>query len=203
MVVKVLVPALDDDPFGGGPLDLSVPLVWTIDGVLDAAECDQLVQRIEALGPEAAPITTSRGFEMRPDVRNNTRVMFDDVALAAGLFERVRETLPGRMRGDRAPVGLNERFRCYRYGPGQQFAPHYDGSFQRDATEESLLTFMIYLNDACEGGATNFYSFSKDISVVPAAGRALVFQHRLLHEGATVDAGVKYVLRSDVMYRRT
>ena len=31
---------------------------------------------------------------------------------------------------------------------------------------------------------------------------ALLFQHRLLHEGAEVTAGVKYVVRSDIMYRR-
>ena len=31
----------------------------------------------------------------------------------------------------RRPVGVNERFRCYRYVPGQQFKAHYDGAFQR------------------------------------------------------------------------
>jgi hypothetical protein len=33
-------------------------------------------------------------------------------------------------------------------------------------------------------------------------GHALLFQHRLLHEGCPVRSGIKYVLRSDVMYRR-
>ena len=50
------------------------------------------------------------------------------------------------------PVGANERFRCYRYKPGQKFAAHYDGAFERDETERSLLTFMVYLNDDFEGG---------------------------------------------------
>jgi len=49
-----------------------------------------------------------------------------------------------------------------------------------------------------EGGATNF----KDISIKPETGMALIFKHELLHEGAKVTAGLKYVLRSDVMYRR-
>ena len=31
-------------------------------------------------------------------------------------------------------------------------------------------------------------------------GTALLFEHGLIHEGAEVTAGVKYVLRSDVMY---
>ena len=33
-------------------------------------------------------------------------------------------------------------------------------------------------------------------------GTALVFEHGLIHEGGEVTEGVKYVLRSDVMYGR-
>jgi prolyl 4-hydroxylase len=36
--------------------------------------------------------------------------------------------------------------------------------------------------------------------VTPEAGLALIFDHDLLHEGAAVLEGQKYVLRSDVMY---
>jgi prolyl 4-hydroxylase len=31
---------------------------------------------------------------------------------------------------------------------------------------------------------------------------ALVFDHQQVHEGAAVESGRKYVLRTDVMYRR-
>jgi hypothetical protein len=31
---------------------------------------------------------------------------------------------------------------------------------------------------------------------------ALIFEHQILHEGAAVISGRKYVLRSDVMYGR-
>ncbi len=37
--------------------------------------------------------------------------------------------------------------------------------------------------------------------VQPRAGMALVFKHAILHEGSSVVAGTKYVLRTDVMYR--
>jgi hypothetical protein len=57
---------------------------------------------------------------------------------------------------------------------------------------------MVYLNDGFGGGATKFLDY--EIDVVPKAGMALLFQHRILHEGAIVTSGVKYVLRSDVMY---
>lgn len=183
----------------GDWLDRSAPLVMTVEDALDAAACAAMVARIEALGPTAAPITTGRGFEMRPDIRNNTRVMFDDPALAASLYARVGGALPARLF-DRHPVGVNERFRCYRYEPGQRFAPHTDGCFRRSADEQSELTLMVYLNDDFTGGATAF--FAPSASVQPRTGMALLFQHRLEHEGSVVHAGVKYVLRTDVMYAR-
>ena len=75
-----------------------------------------------------------------------------------------------------------------------------DGAFVRDEREESLLTFMVYLNEGFAGGDTRFYDY--DVSVTPRTGMALLFQHFTLHEGCSVTAGVKYALRTDVMYRR-
>jgi len=185
-------PCLDGDS-----LDQTAPLVFSIAGVLAPDECAAAIARIEELGTEDAPITTPHGFVMRPDIRNNTRVMFDDHALAARLLERIQGEVPARLFGRRA-VGVNERFRCYRYAPGQRFAPHFDGAFARSATECSELTLMVYLNEPAEGGGTAFHDLG--LEVRPRTGSALLFQHRLLHEGCVVTAGVKYVLRSDVMY---
>lgn len=180
-------------------LDPTKPLLWTIDDFCAPDECAALVSRVEAAKPEPAPITTGAGFVMRPDIRNNERVVFDDVALAARLFARARPRLPESMLG-RYPASANERFRAYRYGPGQRFKPHYDGAFVRSADEQSLLTFMVYLNDGFEGGETGFLDLERVIA--PRAGTALFFQHHLLHEGREVRAGTKYVLRTDVMFLR-
>jgi predicted 2-oxoglutarate/Fe(II)-dependent dioxygenase YbiX len=171
---------------------------WTLDDVLTPTECEALRAQVEAAGPTVAPITTSRGFELRPDLRNNTRVMFDDAELAARLYAAVASTLPPGIEG-RVPVGANERLRCYRYEAGQYFAPHLDGCFRRDAREASALTLLVYLNDGFEGGATRFTD--DEVDVVPRQGRALLFHHLLRHEGAVVRRGVKYALRTDVMYR--
>lgn len=195
--MQILVPGAGRPYVDGESLDLSAPLVFTIADLFGAAMCQAVIARTERIGFDAAPITTAAGFVMRPDIRNNERVMFDDVELAAELFARIRDALPERLCG-RRPVGVNERFRCYRYTPGQQFKAHYDGAFQRSQHECSELTFMIYLNDDFTGGHTTFYEF--DVDVRPVRGMALLFQHRLLHEGCTVRSGVKYVLRSDVMY---
>jgi hypothetical protein len=169
--------------------------IYTIANLLTEQECQDLIAFTEGIGYKAAPITTSRGFVLRPDIRNNTRVILDDVPRAEALWERVRADVPQILDGRRA-VGLNERFRFYRYDPGQRFAPHLDGSYRRDNGEQSLLTLMVYLNGGFSGGETNF----ADAWVEPATGLGLVFEHWLLHEGAEVTRGRKYVLRSDVMY---
>ena len=74
-----------------------------------------------------------------------------------------------------------------RYTPGQRFSWHADAPFARENGELSLLTFMIYLNDGYEGGATRFESSL----VAGKLGTALLFEHGLIHEGAEVTAGVK------------
>jgi hypothetical protein len=103
---------------------------------------------------------------------------------------------------------LNERLRIYRYDVGQQFEWHRDGYFRRTVDEWSLFTFMIYLSDDFEGGAT---SFSVDeigvapdgtLRITPIKGTALLFHHPVVHRGDPVTVGRKYVLRTDVMYAR-
>jgi prolyl 4-hydroxylase len=198
--ITILEPGRGRPYVDGDFLDHTQPLVFTVADVLTEAECRREIDRVEALGPRLAPINTGRGFVEDPEIRNNERVMFDDHVLAAELYARVRDALPDPLCHWH-PAGANERFRCYRYRPGQRFAPHYDGSFRRSADEESLLTFMVYLNDGFAGGDTTFLHL--DLRVAPRPGLALLFQHRLLHEGSRVDEGVKYVMRSDIMYRRT
>lgn len=180
-------------------LDLGQPLCFVVDGVLSPSECGQMIERIESAGPTLAPITTGAGPKIETDIRNNTRVMFDDPGLAEMLFQRIVAHCPSHMKGMEI-CGANERLRCYKYEPGQRFAPHYDGAFFRSKDERSFLTYLIYLNDDFEGGQTDMISLGQMIT--PQPGRALLFQHALLHEGCAVTRGIKYAVRSDVMYRR-
>jgi prolyl 4-hydroxylase len=181
-------------------IDLSHPLFWTVDDVLSPSECAALIRRVDAAGPVVAPITRADGPKVDLGTRNNERVIFDDALLAARLFERSRPHAPARLSGLDL-VSANERIRCYRYAVGQRFAPHYDGAFVRSDDERSLLTFMVYLNHGFDGGRTAFLDLDKEVE--PRAGRALLFQHFILHEGRAVTAGVKYALRTDLMYRRS
>lgn len=182
--------------------------IFTIADILSPAECNEYISLTENIGYTPASITTSRGFQMRPDIRNNDRVILDDPIRASSLWQKVSDYIPSTI-GKWQAIGLNERLRFYRYSPGQKFAPHYDGSHRISNEEESLLTFMIYLNEGFQGGTTRFSlphyypADTRDVSVVPVTGMALCFVHQILHEGSSVIEGRKYVLRSDVMYIRT
>ena len=179
-------------------IDLTQPLSFTIDGVLSPDECQALIARIEAAGPKIAPVSYPRGPVVDLGTRNNTRAMFSDPELASLLYARVVDRLPQAISGRRV-VGANELLRCYRYAEGQRFAPHYDGAFARNAQERSKLTFIVYLNEGFGGGETAMLDL--DQVIVPRTGRALLFQHAILHEGCAVTSGVKYAVRSDIMYR--
>jgi len=112
---------------------------------------------------------------------------------------------------------------------GRRFHEQYKYDTDASGETRSFLTFLIYLNDGFEGGATRFYRSSTDEDqqgsgktsgkgtctrgggmvaqgVQPKKGCVLVFPQgntaSLLHEGSAVTKGTKYVVRTDVLYRR-
>ena len=173
------------------------PEIFTITEFLSPEECAGYIDVAESLGFSEAPINTLQGPQIRSDVRNNERVMLDDEERACQLWQRASQFVPHTIE-EWQVVGVNERLRFYRYDEGQQFDWHYDGSFERTSRERSRLSFMVYLNEDFEGGETAF----PDLSIRPQTGLALCFVHLLLHKGEPVTRGRKYVLRTDVMYRR-
>lgn len=199
---------------------------FIIENVLSREECAMFIAVTERFGYTIAPLTTAGGAVLDPESRNNKRVMMElETVMRDRLAARVRALLPpvmdGRwaLMGDDASPGalLNERLRFYRYQPGQQFAPHFDGCFPRSETESSWLTFICYLSEGFEGGKTTFFpegrtGFSspagsvEPVCVTPRIGSALLFPHRgeysPFHEGSPHVGGTyKYVLRSDIMYK--
>jgi|SRR5215471_21802963 len=181
-------------------LDLERPLILLIPNILRMEECEEWIDMIKAKGPEPAPINTARGVRVVSEFRNNRRVMFDDPGRANELFERVRSAVPQNIHRMEL-VGVNERLRCYEYQAGQYFAPHQDGAFIRSDNEQSRYTFMVYLNEGFDGGETIFLVEPEKV-ITPKSGLALLFQHPIIHEGAKVKTGTKYVVRTDLMYRR-
>ncbi|KAK3493843.1 hypothetical protein B0T13DRAFT_319832 [Neurospora crassa] len=120
-------------------------------------------------------------------------------------------------------VKVNKRMRFLRYGEGQFFRAHCDSPYREldpinsDRINETLFTIHLYLNDCKSeappdrkdetelvGGATALLSGDekRKYDVECKTGRVLIFQHRrVFHAGADVVKGVKYSVRTDIMYR--
>jgi hypothetical protein len=169
--------------------------IYTIDRFLSAEECRAHISATEAAGYEEATVNTRKGSVANPDIRNNSRLILDDLRLAESLWSRLHSSIPSFLSGRQA-IGLNERFRFYRYSPSERFSGHTDAPYERPNGEKSLLTFMVYLSADFSGGETAF----QETVIKPELGLALLFRHELFHEGRPVIAGMKYVLRSDVMF---
>lgn len=134
----------------------------------------------------------------------------NDTDTAALLFERMKPILAEMnldcFPSDYIPVACNSNLRLYKYEKGMSFGKHYDGS---DSTAEgdTEITVLVYLSD-CVGGATRFYppqSKKKSIAFEPEEGAILLHIHGdrcLQHEADPVVSGVKYVLRTDVVYAK-
>ncbi|MGH1518533.1 prolyl hydroxylase family protein [Chryseobacterium sp. JK1] len=175
------------------------PQIFLIESFLTDTECDQYISLSQEKVFEEAKINAFGRQLMNKGIRNNDRLMIFDSNMAEELFEKAAAFLPKEHEAYRLR-GFNEMFRVYKYAPGQQFKMHRDGSYIRNENEKSFYTFLIYLNDDFEGGETEFENL---FTVAPKKGTALVFYHPLRHEGKTLISGLKYVLRTDVMYSLT
>lgn len=106
-------------------------------------------------------------------------------------------------------VGEKEVIQAQHYGIGQQFKAHYDyfvpGSkdfktYQHQGGQRTW-TFMVYLNDKCEGGETEFVRLG--LKFKPKTGRALVWNNLkpdgevnpfTLHQAHPIVSGEKVVI---------
>mmetsp|Transcript_150136 Transcript_150136/g.273291 ORF Transcript_150136/g.273291 Transcript_150136/m.273291 type:complete len:368 (+) Transcript_150136:56-1159(+) len=161
----------------------------------------RVTDRVSVMGHELAELLFARAKPYLSDV----------VALPLGEIRTSgirRDAAPGLWK----PVGINPCFRVCKYTPGGFFLPHHDGGFEEDDTTWSFKTFMMYLNDDFIGGPTNFYEESQPhyrapdpakIRYVfrPQLGSCLVFNHCYCHDGGELESGVKYLLRTEVMYK--
>lgn len=126
------------------------------------------------------------------------------------LWSRISDLMPA------GAVGINPRWRFFRYGPGTIYRRHVDGSWPANALNDqgeyvvdtsngkirSRLTFLIYLTEGFNGGSTTFFGATPGepgvISargVVPQIGSVLCFPHgdaedSPVHEGSAVTQSV-------------
>lgn len=178
---------------------------FLIEDALSPQHCRALQAYASALGFAAT------GHDYPPSYRDNDRQVCDDAEFASRLFGDLSSLLPAAVTAADGSTwslcGLNSRFRFCRYRGGQGFRIHQDGAHEPAADRRSILTLQVYLDDdpARVGGQTRFYAARQGGllgGVTPRIGRAIVFEHRLWHDGEPVTQGEKHVLRTDVMYQR-
>jgi predicted 2-oxoglutarate/Fe(II)-dependent dioxygenase YbiX len=205
------------------PIVGSIKFAVLIHNVLTPDECKQMIERAESGGFEDASIYDRRANRIH---RNCQRWYEHDNDLAASWYDRILEALddtPSEYKIRNAPwmgrrynstslpirsVGLNERLRVLKYSQGEYFGSHMDTKFVRGpnygdkAGETSHVSVHVYLNDKFKGGQTRFHGKGRHYDVKPKTGSILIFDHNLLHQGAVIKSGKKYIVRTDVMYRK-
>ena len=198
-----------------------VPGAFQLFGVLSDAECAQFVAISDALGYHSdAPVSLPH------HVRHNSNVNWIvDESIDGPIWGRCRPQIPERVAGGPS-LGLNARFRFYRYREGDYFRPHTDGAWPgsrvmdgrlvHDAYGDriSQMSMLLFLSDGYTGGRTLFYPREGGRSaegeaivarVATPKGAALCFPHgfhplHCLHGGETVRSGTKYIIRTDVLF---
>jgi len=171
--------------------------------VFSKSECEELIKLSEKTGYLPAMVNIGEGkMEVASDYRNNTRCMIDSVELGDFIFNRIKKWIPS-VWDKRKLLSCNERLRFLRYHPGEFFALHQDGTYMRENGDRSYITVLFYLNEGFEGGHTTLMHLtdsSKNVPITPSQGGVLIFEHRIWHEGSLLKKGVKYLVRTDVMY---
>jgi len=206
----------------------TVPGAFQLLNVLSKEECQRFINTTESLGylPDAA-------VSLPRHVRHNDNVTWvADEQTIETIWQRCAHffTDEQNMFNGSIALGLNGRFRFYRYKEGDFFNTHSDGAWpgsrvidgqlHADAFGDrfSQMTFLIFLTDDFEGGHTQFIVNKDDpwqpakynghtqtINVRTPAGGVLCFPHGMhplhrLHSSQTIQSGVKYIIRTDVLF---
>ena len=184
--------------------DIHEGKVLTVNDALSKPECRALINFIE----QSPNVTTTHQERTREyTYRHNDRLQLDDSSFACFLFARMKPLLATHPSFANA-VGLNPNIRLYRYEEGMRFDAHYDESVTT-ANGTTKWTVLYYLNtlSLASGGSTDFYINGHEkheaASVSPIEGSACLHIHGdecLLHKGAEVTLGVKYLLRTDIVF---
>ncbi|RYZ68134.1 MAG: 2OG-Fe(II) oxygenase, partial [Proteobacteria bacterium] len=137
------------------------PRIATFPGFLRAAVCELLIGFATGRLAPARVYDVSTRSEVVNAHRTNTIATFDVAEV-----ELVHALVQARMA---AACGIGERYMeaptVLHYSPGQQIRDHYDFIDPASTTDyageiarngQRLVTFIVYLNDDYEGGATDF-----------------------------------------------
>ena len=135
------------------------PRVRIIEGFASAAECRWLIDRARSR-LKSALIFDAEGRQIVDPGRTNRGTEFQLLDMDL-VIEMIRARISAAIR---VPVPVFEPMQILHYSPGQQFKEHFDFLDPANAHHQEqmrkngqrIATFLVYLNDDFEGGATEF-----------------------------------------------
>lgn len=161
--------------------------IYTLDDFMDADECARIIELSDRnLGP--SPLAH---YKVEKDFRTSRTCSLSHLSdpLVAQVDDKISRTLG-------INVSYGEGIQAQRYDIGQQFKPHWD-CFEPGSREylrfagirgNRTWTFMVYLNEGMEGGATRFTEI--DLAVAPKLGMALLWNN--LHPDGSPNIATKH-----------
>ena len=184
-----------------------------LENVFTRSECQKIIEKTEAIGyGSLGKGKTGAAY------RGNRRLQLDDSEgkLGEEIWRRIKTFIPETDslpdEGDFKFKNINSRYRFAKYFPDEGFALHVDKPTVFSNDECSILTVNIYLNDLTpeQGGRTRF--FEKMVGGKPIAfaggkaGSIAIFKQAVapftpIHDGEKVNSGLKYLMRTDVIYQ--
>lgn len=174
--------------------------LYELDDFLSARECARIIALINH---HLRPSTLSYASDDKAFRTSTTADLCHlKSPVATHIDEKICRTLGIR-------VQYSEGIQAQRYDVGQQFKAHWDYFPPDTAVYRRLAglrgnrtwTFMVYLNDGMEGGATRFTEI--DYAVQPKAGKAVIWNNLLadgtcntatMHAGEPVTRGHKLII---------
>jgi prolyl 4-hydroxylase len=184
-------------------LSLKTPRIVVLGNVLSDEECDAIVQYSEPRLQRSLVVADPDGRVAVHENRTSLGAEFRRSELP--VIARIEKRLAALAQW---PVERGEGLQILRYGPAEEYKPHFDWidpnlpglSRHLQGGGQRLATFVLYLSQVEAGGATSFPAIGLD--VMPQKGSALFFLNTdpqgvpdqlTLHAGAPVVSGVKFV----------
>ena len=173
-----------------------------VPNVASAEECQQIIQEAEKTGFVRASLYTDKaGVEHYSETRKSDRCIIDSKAFAETLWKRLEPFIPKRLADGWEAKRMTERLRLLRYSKGDEFLPHSDGTYFSPDGLQSKITILLYLNVGYKGAFTHFLTRDSQWSgIQPEVGMVTLQDQGLMHCVPPLEEGVKYVLRTEVMY---
>jgi prolyl 4-hydroxylase len=165
-------------------------------GFCTAAECAYLIATAEPLLTPSVVVDPRTGAH-RPDRIRTSDTAFFPIVDENPAIHAINRRIAAA--SGTAPE-QGEPLQVLRYAPGQEYRMHSDALPPAPGLNQRILTFLIYLNDDYDGGATAFETTG--LALRPRAGDAVLFRNttrdgrmdaRMRHAGQPVTKGVKYL----------